>query len=97
MSIRIRKTNGNTIAICAAKSKSQEGDIYLDDNVHHALSTKFAQDFHNMGFMNGRHLGDSILIKLMKQEEDYQISCKECWYKENEECPGIENGEIGLK
>lgn len=45
MAIRIRRVNGILIALCAARSIPQEGDIYLDDGVHDALSTKFALDF----------------------------------------------------
>ena len=51
MAIRIRKVNGKIIALCAAKSKPKEGDIYLDDGMHHALSIKFEHDFRSMGFL----------------------------------------------
>ena len=52
MAIRIRKIKGKLVALCAAKSKSLVGDIYLDDNIHHALTIKFERDFKEMGFMN---------------------------------------------
>ncbi len=68
MAIRIRKIKGHTIAICAAQSKAKKGDIYLDDNAHHALSTKFGLDFKSMGFMNNS-TADERLIPLMKREE----------------------------
>jgi hypothetical protein len=48
MVIRIRNINGVTIAICAARSVEKEGDIYLDDTIHTALSDKFAEDFNSM-------------------------------------------------
>ena len=57
MAIRIRKQKGegtdgfHYIALCAAESKPQEGDIYLDDGVHEALSEKFRMDFRSMGFI----------------------------------------------
>jgi len=54
MAIRIRKQNGNCVALCAAKSEPEEGDIYLDDNIHHALSLKFTEDFRSMGFLNNK-------------------------------------------
>lgn len=49
MAIRIRVINGATVALCAARSMPKEGDIYLDDAVHEALSAKFAGDF-NIAF-----------------------------------------------
>lgn len=50
MSIRIRIVNGITIAICAARSVAKDGDIYLDDTVHHALTDKFGRDFEEEGY-----------------------------------------------
>lgn len=52
MAIRIRKHGEGYIALCAAKSKEQEGDIYLDDGMHHALTEKFEIDFFKMGFID---------------------------------------------
>ena len=68
MAIRIRKIDGYIIAVCAAKSDAKEGDIYLNDDIHHALTSKFGIDFMNEGFMN-EHLADNNLIALMKQEQ----------------------------
>jgi hypothetical protein len=60
MAIRIRKVSkekikGETIysyiALCAAEHKSQKGDIYLNDAIHHALTNKFEEDFDKMGFL----------------------------------------------
>lgn len=51
MSIRIRSVNGTVVALCGARSVPKEGDIYLDDAAHHALSAKFSQDFASMGFI----------------------------------------------
>lgn len=50
MAIRIRVVNGVTVALCAVETDAMEGDVYLDDTMHHALSTKFALDFHSEGF-----------------------------------------------
>ena len=52
MAIRIRKTNMGYNALCAAKSEAQNGDIYLNDGMHTALTKKFEKDFHSMGFLN---------------------------------------------
>lgn len=49
MSIRLRKVNGILIALCAARSVEKDGDIYLDDNAHHALAEKFARDYNKEG------------------------------------------------
>ena len=63
MAIRIRRINGRLVALCAARTKIQRDDIYLDDNVHHALTTKFAVDW-------GESWADPIIVKLMKREEE---------------------------
>ena len=46
MAIRVRMmSDGWLVALCAAKSVEQEGDLYLDDGVHYALSQKFWRDY----------------------------------------------------
>jgi hypothetical protein len=45
MALRIRTIDGEVVALCAAESEPQEGDLYLDDNIHHALTLKFDKDF----------------------------------------------------
>lgn len=57
MAIRIRKINGKVVALCAAKSKPRNGDIYLDDNIHHALAIKFREDFESEGVNFKDHQG----------------------------------------
>jgi hypothetical protein len=69
MAIRIRKVKGKTIALCAAETFPKEGDVYLDDNIHHALSTKFGLDWKSMGFLEDS-LADEDLVKLMEQEAE---------------------------
>lgn len=51
MAIRIRKVDGHLFALCATETNPEEGDLYLDDNVHHALSEKFYADFVKMDFI----------------------------------------------
>lgn len=51
MAIRIRKVDGHIIALCAAETKAELGDVYLDDTVHHALNEKFHADYVKMGFI----------------------------------------------
>ena len=62
MAIRIRKIDGYIVALCAAKTKPKKGDVYLDDSIHHALSSKFAMDWNEKW-------AEPILVKLMKKEE----------------------------
>lgn len=69
MAIRIRVVEGHTIAICAAKSVEKPGDIYLDDNVHHALCTKFDLDWVSEGLLE-KSLADEVLVPLMEREEE---------------------------
>lgn len=49
MAIRIRKINGETVALCAAEFKPKTGDIYLDDTIDHALRMKFIKDYESEG------------------------------------------------
>lgn len=67
MAIRIRKINEITIALCAAETIPMKGDIYLDDNIHHALSTKFAIDWELEGLFKNPPK-DRVLEKLMKTQ-----------------------------
>lgn len=69
MAIRIRNIKGFAVALCAAKTVAKEGDIYLDDNAHHALSTKFTVDFESEGILNNPSV-DEITKQIMVQEED---------------------------
>lgn len=45
MAIRIRKLPAGTVALCAAETDSEPGDLYLDDGQHYALAAKFALDW----------------------------------------------------
>ena len=68
MAIRSRKIKGSVIALCAAETRAKDGDLYLDDEIHHALSTKFGLDWKQEGFLKNS-LADPILRDLMKEEE----------------------------
>lgn len=45
MAIRLRMVNGTLVALCAAETDEQPGDVYLDDAAHYALAAKFALDW----------------------------------------------------
>ena len=45
MAIRVRRVKGVLVALCAAKSVKRQGDLYLDDEVHYALSQKYWRDY----------------------------------------------------
>jgi hypothetical protein len=68
MAIRIRQINGVTIALCAAETDAKPGDLYLDDNIHHALTTKFGLDWQSEGIL-AESLADPILARLMLTEK----------------------------
>jgi len=68
MAIRIRTVNEITVALCAVESDPQEGDIYLDDGAHHALSTKFGLDFHSMGYMDDPR-ADPLVVEVMSSQK----------------------------
>lgn len=69
MSIRIRKIEGETVALCASKTEAQEGDIYLDDCAHHALMTKFTVDLESEGWLLKNTPVDELVKELMLKEE----------------------------
>lgn len=48
MAIRLRLIDNQWVALCAARSIEKEGDVYLDDGQHDALSNKFARDYNSM-------------------------------------------------
>lgn len=64
MAIRIRKIDGRWIALCAARSMPKEGDVYLDDAIHYALTEKFARDFNY-----GLYHNDEVVERLVEREE----------------------------
>ena len=49
MAIRIRKVDGEIIALCAVESGPEDNDIYLDDAIDHALRIKFIKDYESEG------------------------------------------------
>lgn len=52
MAIRLRHINGiGWIALCAARSVAKDGDVYLDDAFHSALTRKFHDDFVSEGLI----------------------------------------------
>ena len=67
MAIRIREIKGYVVALCAAETKPEPGDLYLNDSIHHALSTKFGLDWVQEGFLE-KSLADPILEDLMLEE-----------------------------
>ena len=68
MAIRIREIEWHTVALCAAQTEAKEGDIYLHDGIHHALSTKFGVDWVSEGRLTD-DLADDIIKDLMLKEE----------------------------
>ncbi len=69
MAIRIRKFEHETIALCAAKTEAEAGDIYLDDRSHHALMTKFMVDLESEGWLKENAPVDEIVKEKMLRIE----------------------------
>lgn len=67
MAIRLRQVNGIWIALCAARSMPDEGDVYLDDNQHAALVDKFGREYGQTFECDLPH--DASVIPLVDQEE----------------------------
>jgi len=70
MAIRIRKIGNHVIALCAAKTKAESNDMYLDDNVHHALMTKFTLDLNFEGLMKKNPPIDETIAGLIVDTEN---------------------------
>jgi len=51
MAIRIRWINRRVVALCAAKTKPEPGDLYFDDVVDSALRKKFLEDYKKEGLI----------------------------------------------
>lgn len=68
MAIRLRVVDGYWIAVCAARSVEQPGDIYLHDGLHHALTIKFDLD-HCSERQLAPWSADAPEVRLMEQEE----------------------------
>ena len=45
MAIRLRTVNGVRVALCAAETDPEPGDVYLDDGDHYAIAAKYAHDW----------------------------------------------------
>ena len=45
MAMRLRIVDGIMVALCAAKTEAEMGDIYLDDGWHYAISQKYWRDY----------------------------------------------------
>lgn len=69
MAIRIRQIGGEAVALCAAKTKFFKSDIYLNDDIHHALMTKFTVDLESEGWLKKNTPVDEIVkAKMLKAE-----------------------------
>lgn len=52
MAIRLRAVNGMQVALCAAKTFAEPGDIYLDDGWHYAISQKYWRDYDEIAIVD---------------------------------------------
>lgn len=55
MAIRLRKVNGIHVALCAAKSRPIQGDIYINDSFHYAISQKYWRDYDEIDIVDDEH------------------------------------------
>jgi len=69
VSIRIRVVDGVMVALCAARSMPQTGDVYLDDAQHHALAVKFDLDTASMYPDYSSAYAGSLEARLIALEE----------------------------
>jgi hypothetical protein len=70
MAIRVRVVNGVMVALCAARSVEQPGDIYLDDGAHHALAEKFREDFASEGYNTAALDADAAALRAREESNN---------------------------
>lgn len=72
MAIRLRKVKEILIALCAAETDPEPEDLYLDDNIHHALAVKFARDWQgeliNWKYEEEDHLAETQKLRDAEEE-----------------------------
>ena len=74
MAIRMRMIAGEAVALCAAKSIPQPGDIYINDLWHYALAMKFAVDDETM---SQEGMDEEPVVRLMLEEEEkYDVALR---------------------
>lgn len=76
MAIRLRFVDGEWIALCAAETTEQPGDIYLDDAQDHAIRKKIEKDWASEGIVK---TGDDLKaeIKQWVHNPDHLVSKEE--------------------
>ena len=52
VAIRLRRVDGKLLALCAARTKTELGDHYLDDEEHRALAEKFWRDYPELNIVD---------------------------------------------
>ncbi len=65
MAIRLRTINGVRVALCAAKSRPVQGDIYIDDGFHYAISQKYWRDYEEIDIVDKEH---TRLVESIEEE-----------------------------
>lgn len=68
MAMRLRTVEGTMIAVCAALTEPKDGDVYLDDGQHYALTMKY---MHEAGYDVGEY------ADLMEREQGYRDAAAE--------------------
>ena len=68
MAIRLRQVVEWWVALCAVVTDQKEGDVYLDDGMHHALACKFAREWDYWQDDHINRLMDSQKVRDAKEE-----------------------------
>ena len=66
MAIRLRVADGEYVALCAAKTQEEKGDIYLHDGWHYAISRKYWQDYEEINIEDKEY--ETIIQKCETKE-----------------------------
>ena len=52
MAMRLRQIDSHLVALCAAETKAEPDDIYINDAQDHAIRIKLEHDFIQEGLIN---------------------------------------------
>lgn len=66
MAVRIRTVDGKRVALCAALTQPELGDIYLNDSEDHALREKYLWDYETEGLLLSDPPIDREQVQLMQ-------------------------------
>ena len=76
MAARIRTINGHRVAVCAALTLPESGDVYINDSDDHALRQKYLWDYETEGLLLPDPPIEREQVQLMQSIETKALGSK---------------------